>query len=335
MAAAEFHTYQAIGMREDLSNTIYNIAPTETPVVSSIGKTKATATLHEWQTDTLGAAANTALQEGAVAAAFTAVPTVRATNRTQIMGKTVNVSGTLDAVDLAGRKTSTAYQLAKAGQELKRDIEFAILGNIAPVTAAGGTAPKMASLQTWLRTNWTSVGTASAGPTAPAAPAAPPGSAIRTKSLTGNTNAFTEASLKTAMKAAFNAGGTPTMLVVPPNQKVKVSAFAGIAANRVSTPNAGTTTKAAAIVGAADVYLSDFGMLSVIPERFMTSDYAANNGEQALILDPTMLALATLRPFQSNLLAKTGDAEMHQMLTEVTLQVSNEAAHAIVADLTA
>tara|TARA_R110000787_G_scaffold52938_1_gene124432 strand:+ start:313 stop:1314 length:1002 start_codon:yes stop_codon:yes gene_type:complete len=332
---ASFHTYQAIGMREDLSNTIYNIAPTETPVVSSIGKTKATATLHEWQTDTLGAAANTALVEGADAAAFTAVPTVRATNRTQIMGKTVNITGTLDGVDKAGRKTETAYQLAKAGQELKRDIEFAILGNVAPVTSAAGAAPKMASLQTWIRTNWTSVGTASAGPTAPVAPAAPPGSAIRTKALAGNTNAFTEVSLKAAMKAAFNSGGSPTMLVVPPNQKVKVSGFAGIAANRVSTPNAGTTTKAAAIVGAADVYLSDFGMLSVIPERFMTSDYAANNGEQALILDPTMLSLATLRPFQSNLLAKTGDAEKHQMLTELTLQVSNEAAHAIVADLNA
>ena len=327
---AAFHTYQAIGIREDLSNTIYNIAPTETPVVSSIGKTKATATLHEWQTDTLGAAANTALVEGADAAAFTAVPTVRATNRTQIMGKTVNITGTLDSVDTAGRKTSTAYQLAKAGQELKRDIEFAILGNIAPVTSASSTAPKMASIQTWLRTNWTSVGTGS-----PAAPASPPGSAIRTATSTSTTAAFTEASLKTAMKAAFNAGGTPTMLVVPPNQKVKVSAFAGIAENRVSTPNSGSTTKAAAIVGAADVYLSDFGMLSVIPERFMTSDYAANNGEQALILDPTMLALATLRPFQSTLLAQTGDAEKHQMLTELTLQVSNEAAHAIVADLTA
>ena len=327
---ASFHTYQAIGMREDLSNTIYNIAPTETPVVSSIGKTKATATLHEWQTDTLGAAANTALVEGADAAAFTAVPTVRATNRTQIMGKTVNITGTLDSVDKAGRKTETAYQLAKAGQELKRDIEFAILGNVAPVISAAGTAPKMASIQTWIRTNFTSVSTGAA-----AAPAAPPGSATRTNGGAGNTAAFTEVSLKAAMKAAFNSGGTPTMLVVPPNQKVKVSGFAGIAANRVSTPNAGTTTKAAAIVGAADVYLSDFGMLSVIPERFMTADHAANNGEQALILDPTMASLATLRPFQSTLLAKTGDSEKHQMLTELTLQVSNEAAHAIVADLNA
>ena len=328
---ASFKTYSAVGMREDLSNTIYNIAPTETPVVSSIGKTKATATLHEWQTDTLGAAANTALVEGADAAAFTAVATVRATNRTQILGKTVNITGTLDSVDTAGRKTETAYQLAKAGQELKRDIEYAILGNVAPVTSAADTAPKMASLQTWIRTNWTTVDSG----TDSAAPASPPGSAARTPSATGETAAFTEASLKTAMKAAFNAGGTPTMLVVPPNQKVKVSGFTGIAANRVWTDNVGKSTKAAAIVGAADVYLSDFGMLSVIPERFMTSDYASNNGEQALILDPTMLALATLRPFQSTLLAKTGDAEKHQMLTEVTLQVNNEAAHAIVADLNA
>ena len=319
----------AIGMREDLSNTIYNIAPTETPVVSSIGKTKATATLHEWQTDTLGAAANTALIEGADAAAFTAVPTVRATNRTQILGKTVNITGTLDAVDKAGRKTETAYQLAKAGQELKRDIEKAILGNIAPVTGGAGAAPLMASIQTWIRTNWTSAQTTVAGGL-PAAPAAPPGSAIRTKTLTGNTVAFSEAALKIAVKKVYESGGTPTMLVVPPTQKQNVSAFAGIAEQRYAAPS----NKATTIIGAADVYLSDFGVMSVVPDRFMTPDYAVN-GEQALILDPTMLSLATLRPFQSNMLAKNGDAEKHQMLTELTLQVNNEAAHGIVADLTA
>jgi len=316
-------------MREDLSNTIYNIAPTETPVVSSIGKTKATATLHEWQTDTLGAAANTALIEGADAAAFTAVPTVRATNRTQIMGKTVNITGTLDAVDKAGRKTETAYQLAKAGQELKRDIEKSILGNVAPVTGSSSVAPKLASIQTWIRTNWSSVSTGTSG-AAPAAPAAPPGSAIRTAGSTGTTAAFTEASLKIAVKKVFEAGGNPTMLVVPPHQKQVVSSFAGIAEQRYAAPKKAQTT----IIGAADVYLSDFGVMSVVPDRFMTPDYAPN-GEQALVLDPTMLSLATLRPFQSNMLAKNGDAEKHQMLTELTLQVNNEAAHGIVADLLA
>ena len=319
----------AIGMREDLSNTIYNIAPTETPVVSSIGKTKATATLHEWQTDTLGAAANNFLIEGADAATFTAVPTVRATNRTQIMGKTVNITGTLDAVDKAGRKTETAYQLAKAGQELKRDIEKSILGNVAPVTGSSSAAPKLASIQTWIRTNYSSVSTGTSG-AAPAAPAAPPGSAIRTAGSTGTTAAFTEAALKIVVKKVFEAGGNPTMLVVPPYQKQVVSAFAGIAAQRYAAPSNKQTT----IIGGADVYLSDFGVMSVVPDRFMTPDYAVN-GEQALILDPTMLSLATLRPFQSNMLAKNGDAEKHQMLTELTLQVNNEAAHGIVSDLTA
>ena len=89
----------AVGQREDLSNTIYNIAPTETPVVSSIGKTKATATYHEWQTDDLAPANNNALIEGADADDATVTPTVRIGNRTQIQGKTVHISGTLDAVD--------------------------------------------------------------------------------------------------------------------------------------------------------------------------------------------------------------------------------------------
>ena len=111
---AEFRTYTAIGQREDLSNTIFNIAPTETPVVSSIGKTKATATYHEWQTDTLAAASAGGLVEGADASGASDTHTVRVGNRTQIQGKTVHISGTLDAVDKAGRKTETAYQLAKA-----------------------------------------------------------------------------------------------------------------------------------------------------------------------------------------------------------------------------
>ena len=128
---AEFRTFTAIGQREDLSNTIYNIAPTETPVVSSIGKTKATATYHEWQTDNLAAAVATGLKEGDDASGASDTPTVRVGNRTQIQGKTVHISGTLDAVDKAGRKTETAYQLAKAGQELKRDMEKTILGNVA------------------------------------------------------------------------------------------------------------------------------------------------------------------------------------------------------------
>ena len=119
------------------------------------------------------------------------------------------------------------------------------------------------------------------------------------------------------------------MLVVPPTQKQVVSGFAGIAAQRYEAPKNAPTT----IIGAADVYLSDFGTLPVLPDRFMTADGGTGSGEQALVLDPTMASIATLRPFESNLLAKSGDSEKHQMLTEYTLQVSNEKAHGIVADL--
>ncbi len=317
---AEFRTYTAIGQREDLSNTIFNIAPTETPVVSSIGKTKATATYHEWQTDDLAAASAAGLIEGADASGASDTPTTRVGNRTQIQGKTVHISGTLDAVDKAGRKTETAYQLAKAGQELKRDMEKTILGNVAASNGTAGSAARLlGSIQTWLKSNYVTM-------TDGVAPTTNDGTNTRTEGATAA--AFTEDKLKECVKSVFENGGTPTLLVVPPTQKQVVSAFAGIAAQRYEAPKNAATT----IIGAADVYLSDFGTLSVVPDRFMTAD-TTPDAEQALVLDPTMASVATLRPFESNLLAKQGDSEKHQMLVEYTLQVSNEKAHGIVADL--
>jgi len=317
---AEFRTYTAIGQREDLSNTIFNIAPTETPVVSSIGKTKATATYHEWQTDDLAAASAAGLIEGADASGASDTPTTRVGNRTQIQGKTVHISGTLDAVDKAGRKTETAYQLAKAGQELKRDMEKTILGNVAASNGTAGSAARLlGSIQSWLGTNFVTM-------TDGVAPVNANGTAARTEGATAS--AFTETKLKECVKSCFENGGNPTLLVVPPTQKQVVSTFTGIAAQRYEAPKNAATT----IIGAADVYLSDFGTLSVVPDRFMTAD-TTPDAEQALVLDPTMASVATLRPFESNLLAKQGDSEKHQMLVEYTLQVSNEKAHGIVADL--
>jgi hypothetical protein len=317
---ATYKTYAAVGEREDLSNTIFNIAPTETPVVSSIGKTKATATYHEWQTDTLAPAVVTGLTEGADAEEATTTPTVRVGNRTQIQGKTIHVSGTLDAVDKAGRKAETAYQLAKAGQELKRDMEKTIMFNEESYTGAGGAAPNaryLGGIQAWINTNYVTMTDGSAGQG---------GFEARTQ---GNTAAaFTEDKLKECVKKVFESGGNPTMLVVPPTQKQVVSTFTGIAAQRYQAP----TDKATTIIGAADVYLSDFGTLSVVPDRFLTAD-SDPTAEQAFLLDPTMASIATLRPFESNLLAKTGDSEKHQMLVEYTLQISNEAAHGMIADL--
>ena len=314
---ATYQTYQSVGNREDLTDMIYDISPTETPFMSSIGKTKATATFHEWQTDSLAdATVNNAAVEGADASSATLSPTTRVGNRTQISQKTIQIAGTEETVDKAGRKSEKAYQLAKASSELKRDMEKIMLANQAASAGDSSTARTLGSLQAWLNTN----AVLGAGGTA--------GSLGTTARVSGTDAAFTEAMLKSAVKSAFTNGGNPTVLMVSPTQKQVVSTFAGIAEQRYAAPANKQTT----IVGAADVYLSDFGTLSVVPNRFTTPD-ADDNGEQAFVLDPEYAAVAFLRPFQTNELAKTGDSEKTQLLVEYTLEVKNEAAHAIIADL--
>ena len=314
---ATYQTYQSVGNREDLTDMIYDISPTETPFMSSIGKTKATATFHEWQTDSLAdATVNNAAVEGADASSATLTPTTRVGNRTQISQKTIQIAGTEETVDKAGRKSEKAYQLAKASSELKRDMEKIMLANQAASAGDSTTARTLGSLQAWLNTN----AVLGAGGTA--------GSLGTTARVSGTDAAFTETMLKTAVKSAYTNGGNPTVLMVSPTQKQVVSTFAGIAEQRYAAPANKQTT----IVGAADVYLSDFGTLSVVPNRFTTPD-ADDNGEQAFVLDPEYAAVAFLRPFQTNELAKTGDSEKTQLLVEYTLEVKNEAAHAIIADL--
>jgi hypothetical protein len=313
---ATYQTYTAIGQREDLSDVIYNIAPTDTPFMSSIGKTKATAILHEWQTDSLAAAVLTnAAVEGATASDATMSPTTRVGNRTQIFQKTIKISGTLEAVDKAGRKSEKAYQLAKASAEVKRDIELTLLSNQVATNGDSSTARKLGGLQAWLATNG-DFGTNGVA-----------GSSGTTARTNGTNRDFTETLLKTVVKEVYESGGNPKVLMVNPGHKQTVSAFAGIAAQRYMAPSNEPTT----IIGAADVYLSDFGTISVVPNRFMNSTNSGN--ETAFVVDPDMAAVAYLRPFQTIELAKTGDSEMTQLLAELTLEVKNEAAHGIIADL--
>ena len=312
---ATYQTYTAIGMREDLSDVIYNISPTDTPFMSSIGKTKATATYHEWQTDSLAAAALGGAVEGADASTITASPTTRIGNRTQIFTKSVAVAGTLEAVDKAGRKSEKAYQLAKVSAELKRNIELTLLSNQTAAAGDSSTARTLGGLQAWLNTNYDGGTDGVAGAS---------GTTARTN---GTNRTFTETILKTVIAEVYTAGGVPKVLMVNPTHKQTVSAFAGIAAQRYMAPSNEPTT----IIGAADVYMSDFGTISVVPNRFMNSTNAGN--ETAFIVDPDMAAVAYLRPFQTIELAKTGDSEKTQLLAELTLEVKNQAAHGIIADL--
>ena len=312
---ATYQTYTAIGMREDLSDVIYDISPTDTPFMSSIGKTKATATYHEWQTDSLAAAALGGAVEGADASSITAAPTTRIGNRTQIFTKSVAVAGTLEAVDKAGRKSEKAYQLAKVSAELKRNIELTLLSNQVSSAGNSSTARTMGGLQAWLNSNYD-------GGTSGVA-----GSGGTTARVDGTDRTFTEDILKVVIKEVYQSGGNPKVLMVNPAHKQLVSAFAGIAAQRYMAPGNEPTT----IIGAADVYMSDFGTVSVVPNRFMNSVNACD--ETAFIVDPDMAAVAYLRPFQTIELAKTGDSEKTQLLAELTLEVKNEAAHGLVGDL--
>jgi Family of unknown function (DUF5309) len=312
---ATYQVYQSIGNREDLSDVIYSISPTDTPIMSSIGKTKATAVYHEWQTDSL--AANTtanALVEGATASDITVTPTSRLGNYTQIVGKTVMVSGTLEAVDKAGRKSEKAYQLAKVSSEIKRDMETIITANQGQSAGNTSTARTLGALLSYIKSNTSKNGTSVTG-----VDPVTVGVSTRTD---GTTRAFTEAMLKTVIASVFTNGGTPSTLFVSPTQKQVVSGFTGLAAQRYQVPTTGQAT----ILAGADLYQSDFGVLSIVPDRFMRT-------RDALILDPEYAALAFLRPFQTNELARVGDAEKTQILAEFTLEVRNEAAHGGVFDL--
>lgn len=314
---ATYQTYTSIGMREDLSDVIYSISPTDTPMMSSIGKTKATAVLHEWQTDSLASATlSNFTVEGATASDATMSPTTRIGNRTQIAQKTVKISGTLQSVDKAGRKSEKSYQLAKASSEIKRDMETSLLSNQIAANGDSSTARKLGGLQAWLSTNFDGGTSGVAG-------------SLGTTARTNGTNrTFTEDILKVVVRKVYAAGGNPKVLMVNPAHKQLVSAFTGIAAQRFMAPSNAPTT----ILAAADVYLSDFGTISVVPNRFMTSTNSCD--ETAFVLDPDMAAIAYLRPFQTNELAVTGDNESTQLLAEYTLEVRNEAAHGIIADIT-
>ena len=305
IVANTFTRYSAIGIREDLSNVIYNISPEETPFISNIGRESVKNTYFEWQTDALAAAsASNASVEGDDISSFTAVsPTARVGNYTQISTKNVIISGTLESVDKAGRRS-----------ELKRDMEAALLANQASVVGNTTTARRTAGLPAWLTSN-TSTGVGGANPTVGSTP-----TAARTD---GTQRAFTEALLKTVIQSVWTSGGTPKMLMVGPFNKVAASAFNGIATRFRDVP----AGQQAQIIGAADVYVSDFGTVNIVPNRFQRD-------RDAFVADPDYASLAILRPIQQMELAKTGDAEKRLMLVEYGLKVNSQAAHGIVADLT-
>lgn len=317
MPVGTFDTYAAKGLREDLADVIYRIDPTDVPFTSNIGRSKASAKKHEWQVQTLAAAIdNNEVIEGDDATVDTSTPTSRVGNFCQISDKVASVTGTMDAVDKAGRDAEMEYQVLLKGLELKRDVEKQMLSNKASSAGVSGTASRSASFESWLTTNVSRGATGASG-------GYQSGTGLVNAPTDGTQRAFTEALLKTVIASCFQNGGKPTILMVGAAQKQVFSAFTGIAVNRYNVKN----EDQGVIVGAADVYVSDFGNLNVVPNLFQRN-------RSALLVDPRMAKLATLRPMKNWGLAKTGDTEKRQVLIEYTLEVCNEAAHGVVADLT-
>jgi len=309
---ATFTTSTAVGEREDLADVITRIDPDETPIYSALKKETGNGVFVEWQVQELAAAVATNYQnEGADAAYATPTATTRLGNYMQISQKDAAVSGTLDSVDKAGRDREIAYQKVLKGLELRRDIEKYLTSD----TARSASDPRKAgTLSTWI----TNVDVGSGG-------AAPTGDG--TDVPTGGTDrAMTLAQIDTAMQAAYEDGGQPNMLVVSPAKKAAFSDLNGgsVATNQINY----TAPREAAIVGSVSLYLSDFGQLDVVIDRFQGDD-------RVFLLDSDYASICTLpgRNFNVEDLAKTGDSEKFQIITEFTLKVSAPKAHGAVYDL--
>ena len=308
-------TYQTIGIREDLSDMIYNIAPTQTPVMNLIGKENCSSTFFEWQTDSLDAAdGDNKNIEGDDATNDAAAPTVRPGNYVQLMDKVVQVSSSQQAVTSAGRKKELAYQLAKRSKEIKRDMESRITQNYPSAAGAAGTARETGSMESWIETNESRGATGAAGGFSAGIVAAP---------TDGTQRAITEDLLKGVIADCWTEGAEPTHVITGSFNKRAISGFGGIATLYRDT---GQSKQQASIMGAADLYISDFGQHHIIADRF-------SRDRSALVIDPDYWCLAYLQSFKVEKLAKTGHSERRMLSVEWGLKCKNEKASGVVADL--
>lgn len=316
LATSAFTTYAAIGNREDLSDTIWRIDPTDTPFFSGLETEKADAVNHEWQTQSLAAASNSNAQfegdDNVTPNAATA--TVRLGNIAQIMIKIARVTGTQISVEHAGRDNEMDYQVMLKGLELKRDVETTFTMNQSKLSGNSSTARNLASVLTWIKTN-TDKGSAGGA----ADPTSADGTITR---VDGTQRAFTEAQLKNVIQKCWTSGGKPETIMLGSFNKQAFSTFVGR-----GTPMQDQADKK--ITAVANVYESDFGNLKTVPNRFMRS-------RDVLVLQMEYWAKAALpgRNFISFPLSKTGDTERKQILVEHTLVARQEASSGGVFDLT-
>jgi hypothetical protein len=318
--AGTYQQYQAKGIREDLSDLIDDISPTEYPVYSNAKKGKAKQNKHEWQFDSLDAHTNAnAMIEGNDATFITATPTTRAANFLQTLTKAVSVSGKNRASDAAGRADELTYQLDKRMREIKRDLEASLTQNNAATAGAAATAALMAGVESFI-TQYITVGDTTSTATTPGISTTL--FYVNTAPTDNTANSITEAHLKSVIQTVWAAGGDPKTIMAGGTGKQKLAGFSGVATRFRDVPG----NKQAAIIGGVDTYVSDFGVHSIVPNRFMRT-------RVVLLLDFDHLRVVNLRPFQMEKLAKTGDADKYQIIGDYSLEVSNPSAHGKIVDV--
>lgn len=321
-----YETYDAVGNRETLADKIYQITPEETPFLSLIGRKSIEGVHPEWQTDALASPdSNNNQPEGNDWTYDAITPTVRVGNYAQISDKRIIVSETQEVVSKAGRKSELAREVAKKGVELRTDMEVICLSNQASSAGSGNGASnrKTGGFRASLATNDNmGAGGASGGFNI--------STGLIDAATNGTQRAFTKVILDATILSAYNAGGNPNVLMTSPYVKTGFSTFmsdTNVAQQRYAAKKAQTT-----IVAAADIYLSDFGEISVVPNRQMARA-GASIARNAFLIDPKMVKLGVLRDIKLEKPAKTGDAEKRVLVTEYSLVVNNEAAHGVAADL--
>ena len=309
-----FDSYDATGIREDLSDIITNISPEETPFYSACKKTKATNTLHEWQTDSLRASAANAHVEGDEITANARTATTRLGNYTQIFVDAVSVPDTDEGLSKAGRAKELGYQVLKVAKEQKLDIEKALFDNNARAAGSSTVARELAGAPAWMITNTVFGANEGADPTGD-------GTDARTDETTALT-AFSQTKFDTAMQSIWEQGGTPDVCYLSAFQMSKALGFVGNNSQR-STIGASD----GAVANLLSVYMTPWGNVEFMPTR-------ENRSRDVFIMQNDMWEVAVLRPTKNKELSRTADASRRSVITELTLVCRNEKASGIIADNT-
>ena len=307
-------TFGGVQIREDLSNLIYNISPMDTPFMTGAGRGTASNTLFEWQKDELAAAAANQKLEGDDPASLAVAQPTKLQNYTQISEKAVQTSGTAEAVDWAGRKSSQAYQLAKRAKEIKRDMEFMLTGEDTATVGSSGTARKTGALNSWMGDSVAADSNIIDGSNATPAPIAGTGVGTAVTAPSTTDKVLTMGMVNQCVEQIWKAGGSPDVLMCRSDLKVKMSALAGsVVADIVSNHDKASP---AAAINSIDVIVTDFGTFKIVPNRFCLAN-------QLYLLDYDFWSVDYLRPFQTETLAKTGDSIKQMMIAEYGLRGKN------------